>query len=142
MPFQKTQEDTSGTGHQGRVPAEIEALGLSAAEIMTLKTQGTAIRERRGSGFVFRLRFRMHGRLRTKYVGTDENHANLVKQQLEQLQQRRRVHKQLREIDEASRAFRRDSKKRLKPFLASAGLKFHGNTIRRTRIPKGPSTGS
>jgi len=75
-------------------------------------------------------------------LGTDENHANLVKQQLEHLQQRRRIHKQLRKIDEASRAFRRDSKKRLEPFLASAGLKFHGNTIRRSRIRKGPSTGS
>ena len=137
MPFKEAQENTSGADYRKRLPEEIEALGFSDAEITALKRQGSVIRESRGASVVFRLRFRMSGRLRTKYIGTEEAHAIRIEQLLTQLQQRRWITKQLREVEDASKVFRRESKKRLEPFLKSAGLKFHGNTIRRARLPMG-----
>jgi hypothetical protein len=95
--------------------------------------------ERRGNGTViYKLRFRLEGLQRVRYLGTDRARAENVLQALAALQRVRDLSQRIRAAcRESAKALRR-GKRRLSPILEQAGYKFHGLAIRRTRhVPEG-----
>lgn len=135
----KKQAVVVGAAHAEQGPsiagqAAFERLGLSTEEITSIRHQGFISREKRGRGtIVFKLRFRLDGRQRVKYLGTDAAQAALVQQELEKHQRGRQINQQLRELNRETAKLLRESKHRLEPFVAQAGLRFHGRAIRRPR---------
>lgn len=121
--------------------AELAALGLSRAELAALTDQGCVIAERRGaSTSVFKLRFRLGGRQKTKYLGSDAAAAARIGQALAAWQAPRQRDRRLRCCAAKGRALLRDVKRRLEGSLQAAGFKFHGRAIRRPRC-SGPVIG-
>lgn len=133
MSNESGQEDQT-TGRRDNVAGKFHALGLSNLEIAALKRQGSVIGEKRGSRVVYKLRYRMQGRQRTKYLGCDLEMTVEIKRQLEELQHSRRVMKSLRDYARIAAATLRQSKKQLEPLFADAGFRFHGQAIRRSRL--------
>jgi len=119
---------------ESEVKTVFEQLGLTAEEIAILRQQGFVSREERGAGtVVFKLRFRLHGRQRVKYLGTDADRCNAIAVQLKQLQRARHIDAKLRKLNRAAAKLLRESKRRLEPLVAQCGRHFHGRTIRRWR---------
>jgi hypothetical protein len=109
-------------------------LGLTLDELAALRRQGAVSREPRGRNcVVFKFRFRLAGRQRVMYLGTDAEQAEAVERELAEWQHSR--HQSL----EFARAHRtvaralRASKSRLEPLLEQAGYHFHGRAVRRRR---------
>ena len=67
-------------------PLALVRLGLTTAELETLRRQGSVSRERRGRRWLYKLRFRVDGRQVTRYVGTDVEKAAEVQQGLREWQ--------------------------------------------------------
>lgn len=87
---------------------------------------------------IYKLRFRLGGRQRVRYLGTNQEEADDVERLVQALQSGRRIKKQLRELDHEVTEKLKTLKQRLSPFLDRAGLKFHGLAIRlpRARSPE------
>jgi hypothetical protein len=119
--------------------ATLRALGLDDDELSALRRQGYIQRDRRagGSRTYLRLRFRVAGRMRTVYLGTDERLAANVQRELDLLQAPRRKKLQLARAVQLGRQTLRRTKLRLVPTLAELGMHYHGDTIRQRR-PKQP----
>jgi hypothetical protein len=132
MPRQQ-QEKGLQTVEQEEMTAEFQALGLNSVEIQALKRQGSIVREVRGSGVIYKLRFRIRGRHRAKYLGLDAHRAAEIERHLRQLQYARGIRQRLRELSCESAAALRAMKQRLEPVLKQVGLEFHGLSIRRSR---------
>ena len=79
---------------------------------------------------VFKLRFRMNGRQRVKYLGVDARFANQVEQELGQLQQKRHDDRQLKRLNREASELLRSCKLYLEPLINAVGLRFHGLAIR------------
>jgi hypothetical protein len=119
---------------ESEVNTVFEQLDLTAEEIAVLRQQGFITREVRGAGtVVFKLRFRLHGRQRVKYLGTDADRCDAIAVQLERLQRARRIDAKLRKLNRAAAKLLRESKRRLEPLVAQCGRHFHGRAIRRWR---------
>ena len=124
----------TGLNHQGLVNTTLARLGLTAEEIAAVKRQGFVSAEMRGRKcMVFKLRFRIDGRQRVQYLGTDPLVADTVREELRRLQNGKRMDKNLQSlINEANRLLR-ETKSQLLPFAEAAGYRFHGRALRRTR---------
>ena len=132
MSEQKVQERRQGAEvDEGAV--EFEALGLTSEETAALKHQGFITGEPRGGRIIYKLRFRMNGRQRVRYLGNDSRRAGCIEQFVKSLQRGRRIKKELQDLDRKVAKNLSTMKQRLQPFLDQAGLKFHGLAIRRPR---------
>jgi hypothetical protein len=107
--------------------------GLSAAEVVALSTQGFVGQETRGGCTVFRLRYRMHGEVRTRYLGTDPIVAEQVRRALVQLHSAGALNRALRRLARNIGTKLSGVKAELAPQLEQAGFYFHGQAIRRRR---------
>lgn len=118
--------------------ANLAALGLKTEEIAALRQQGFVACEARAGRVIYKLRFRLRGRQRVRYLGTDPARADGVERLIQAIQSGRRFKKQLRELDHEVTEKLKNLKQRLSPFLDRAGLKFHGLAIRlpRARSPE------
>ena len=131
MQQHEEQKDRQAAGKN--TSAGFEALGLSAEDIGALKRQGSVAKENRGDRTVYKLRWRVAAKQRTKYLGTDLAGVNCIQEQLRQHQSICRIKKQLRDLGREGRAVLRETKLRLQPLLEEIGLAFHGWEIRRPR---------
>ncbi len=113
-------------------------LGLTAVDQAALARQGSISREVRGRRMaVYKLRFRVDGRQRVRYLGTEAGGVRRVEEALRVLQDDRRLELALGRLHHELAQLLRDSKRRLAAPLAAAGFRFHGRAIRRPRRPAG-----
>ncbi len=108
-------------------------LGLSATELATLATQGFVGRETRGDCTVYRLRYRVDGKVRTRYLGTDPALAEQVRRALVQMHEADTLSRALRQLARNIGDKLSGVKAELAPHLEQAGFHFHGQAIRRRR---------
>jgi hypothetical protein len=117
-----------------RAIAVLQALGITAAELLALQRQGFVSAERRGAqSQIYKLRFRLLGRQRVRYLGADPSAAAVIQGILRELQQDRRLRKQIRIACSNAAQTLRETKRQLEPLLELYGFKFHGQAIRRPR---------
>lgn len=137
MPRQEAQEYRKTT-EIDEVAANLAALGFKTEEIAALRQQGFVSSEMRSGRMIYKLRFRLGGRQRVRYLGTNQEAADDVERLIQALQSSRRIKKQLRELDLEVTEKLKTLKQRLGPFLDRAGMKFHGLAIRspRARSPE------
>ena len=113
-------------------------LGLTAADQAALARQGFISRESRGRRMaVYKLRFRVDGRQRVHYLGTEAGMVRRIEEALRALQDDRRLELALGQMHREVAVLLRKSKRRLAAPLAAAGYRFHGRAIRRPRPPVG-----
>jgi hypothetical protein len=109
-------------------------LRLTRDELAALRRQGFVARERRGErSAVFKLRFRLAGRQRVIYLGTDFEQARAVKRELAELQRGRRQSLELARLHRMVGKTVRASKTQLAPLFERDGYHFHGHAVRRRR---------
>ena len=104
---------------------------FSPEEFSAIRRQGFVAREARGNSVIFKLRFRLCGKQRVKYLGRYEELAVAVQRELNELQKGRVRMRRLGELVRLARRRLKDSKRQLEPMLAEAGWKFHGRSLRR-----------
>ena len=110
-------------------------LGLGSAEAAALTRPGLASSEIRGRGeMAFKLRFRLDGRQRVKYL--DEDRARRLEQTLNEVQRARRKALALGCLNREAPTLFREGKRRIEPWLGAGGYRFHGQAIRRPRRRK------
>ena len=109
----------------------LERLGLTPEELIAVKQQGFVSPERRGRSVIYKLRFRLDRRQRVRYLGTNPIAADAVRDELEQLRRVNRLDRTLRKLNVETNRLLRDTKRRLEPVVARAGLKFHGHALRK-----------
>ena len=126
--IQKNHEIPTETDETG-----VEGIALNAAELIALRRQGFISRETRGRSTIFKLRFRMNGQQRVRYLGTDERRIAAIQAALNKLQAGRALDRRLRDLEQQARERLKDSKQRLFPVMKAAGWRFHGRAIRRMR---------
>ncbi len=130
-----TPTDQKSPGAQ-TVGVALQARGFNAEELAALSQNGTIHQEQRGRDtLIFKLRYRLAGRQRVKYLGTDPHLVAHIQAELDDLQAVHHRNRQLQQLGAEARALLRETKQRLLAPLAQAGLKFHGRAIRRPRIP-------
>jgi hypothetical protein len=111
-------------------------LGLTAADQAALARQGFISREVRGRRMaVYKLRFRVDGRQRVHFLGTEAGRVRRIEEALRVLQDDRRLERTLGRLHREVAVLLRKSKRRLAASLAAAGYRFHGRAIRRPRPP-------
>jgi hypothetical protein len=109
-------------------------LTLSREELEALHHQGFVQREPRGPNFAcFKLRFRVAGRQRVVYLGSDPETAGRISRELKALQHEVRRSRQASRALKIVRRTARDVRRRSAEVLAGLGLKFHGTTLRKSR---------
>jgi hypothetical protein len=112
----------------------LDELGLSASDQAALARQGFISREIRGSrSAIYKLRFRVDGRQRVRYLGTDASGIRRVQEALHELQEDRRLERALSRRHRDVAQLLRENKRRLAAPVAVAGFRFHGRAIRRPR---------
>ena len=132
MPSKEAVPDGSSNSTEGH-HLRLEGLGLGAEELTAVRRQGFVSRETRGGSVIFKLRFRVAGRPRVKYLGCDEARAAEVQDVLDALQRVRNYDRGLRELSRQANGQLRKSKRQLEPLLKNKGWKFHGRAIRRVK---------
>ena len=111
-----------------------QRLGFTNGELTALARQGFVCGEQRGpNNKVFKLRFRLNGQQRVRYLGTNEEQAQSVQRQLLELQRSTHQHRQLRQVAREARQLLTQAKTNLRPLLTAVGFDFHGLSIRRKR---------
>jgi len=109
----------------------LSSLGLGGEHLAALARQGTLHATGSPSGKqCFTLRFRMDAQQQVRYVGTRPEFAARVRWELEQLQARTRVTRELKRLIREARKRLRETKHRLEPLLPLAGRCFYGREIR------------
>ena len=116
---------------------QLSRLQLSPDDLASLGRQGSVCRETRGPGGIrfFKLRFRVAGRQRVKYLGSDPTVADQVAQELELLQREVRLRRQLARALKNARQAERDVRRSAAGVLATLGYRFHGRELRKSRTP-------
>ena len=103
-------------------------------EVVALQRQGFVSAESRGKKLrIYKLRFRLQGRQRVHYLGTDPCAAERIKRALSELQEGQRRQRQLRLVCTVAAKALRETKRQLEPLVETYGFKFHGRAIRRSR---------
>lgn len=102
------------------------------AERLALRSNGFVCSEERSYCQVYKLRFRVAGRQRVRYVGSAAA-ADQIRQELAVWQAGTRAKRALRQAQHEARRAIRQIKPYLAPLVQAAGLKFHGRAIRRPR---------
>jgi hypothetical protein len=112
----------------------LNRLALSDEELAALTRQGFIRGEKRGTKRVFRLRFRVHGRQRVRYVSPRD--ADALEAELASWQRQVRARRRLSVLATVARRLLRHRRSTLAPLLAASGYHFHGHQIRRCRNAK------
>jgi hypothetical protein len=100
----------------------------------SLARQGWISEQVRSSGArTFKLRWRVEGRQRVRYLGSDPAFAAHVRAILIDMQCARRTERQFAELLGQARRQLAHVKRQLAPELAARGYAYHGYTARRTR---------
>ncbi len=120
----------------GDFPA-LRGLGLEEGELAALSRQGFVSPEQRGPqrAVIHKLRYRIQGRQRTRYLGSDPKFLEQIRRELAELQGPVRRHRNLQELRRQAWRGLRQAKSILAPLLAAEGWYYHGLTIRRRRVP-------
>jgi hypothetical protein len=108
---------------------ELTRLRLATGDLDELRKQGFLSMERRGNLTVHKLRFRRGGRQVARSIG-DAAKAAAVKTELDSLQSRRQICREVATFDRAARRLLRDMKTQLEPLVIAYGWKFHGRVVR------------
>lgn len=112
----------------------LNRLASSEEEVSALTQQGFVSCENRGGKSVFRLRYRVHGRQRVRYVSPRD--AGALEAELESLQRWIRSRRRLTGLAALARMALRQRQLMLAPLVEVRGYHFHGNQIRRSRNTK------
>jgi hypothetical protein len=107
---------------------------LGPADHDGLARQGWVSEQVRPSGATtYKLRWRVNGRQRVRYLGSDVAVAAQVRAALIDLQCARRTERELAQLLRQARAQLGTLKRQLQPDLESLGYAYHGYSARRTR---------
>jgi hypothetical protein len=112
----------------------LNRLALSDEELGALTRQGFIRSERRAGKTIFRLRYRVDGRQRVRYVSPGD--AAALEAELGLFQRRVRARRRLAGLAALARQALRDRRSTLAPILEARGYHFHGHQIRRRRNAK------
>lgn len=112
--------------------SHLAALGLDGDDLRSLARQGFVSCDRRGERRYYKLRFRRNGRQIVRYLGSEQD-ASIVQGELDRLQVRLRLERELRVKARMSIQAIRVAKDSLAPLLGEMGYEFHGHAIRRFR---------
>jgi hypothetical protein len=110
-------------------------LGLTDEELEALRSQGFVGQETRHHRLYYKLRFRLHGKQRVRYI-RGAARAQAVRSELDALQHMVLHAREIAALAREGAAILRASKKSLAPLLAARNFHFHGRSIRRRRRPK------
>ena len=125
----KQQTNHEPDNETGR--SHFEDLSLSAEETAAVRRQGFVSREiRKGRITVFKLRFRVNGQQRVKFVSTDPVVAAALEGELGLLRRSKDKDLALRSLNREASQLLRQCKSRLAPLVGQAGLRFHGLALR------------
>jgi len=120
-----------------KIPPAIASLGMSAEEIAALRHRGFVCRERRSGGLAYgKLRYRVRGKQRVKYLGKNEAFLRQVEEELLQLQAHNRLDRTLRHLTNEANRVLHSLKARVEPVLDERGYVFHGRAVRKPRTAK------
>jgi hypothetical protein len=116
------------------IPTALLDLGLRGEELHALRSGGWVRSTLRGRcSQVYELVYRLNGRQRRRYLGTDAARANTIRAALNDWQRSRTsrlvLQRAVRDAGDQLRA----TKNRLTEPLLGAGYHFHGRTIRKFR---------
>ncbi len=111
----------------------LAGLPLSPEELDALRTQGFIRREARGRCMVYTLRFRVQGKVKVHYLGTDPEVAEQARRELAQVQSTSCLNRALGKLAQGISKKLRRVKAELSPLLEQKGYHFHGQAIRRRR---------
>ncbi len=111
----------------------LDQLKLTPAQMMAVAATGYLVTDDRNRRTYFKLRYRMSGRQKVKYIGANVEKAAKIQAELRLLQQRRNAERNLRRLNERARAHLKAMKRKLEPTLQEFGLTFHGLAVRRPR---------
>lgn len=109
----------------------LSRLALSDEELDALLRQGFVSREWRGGKTIFRLRYRVGGRQRVRYVSPRD--AAALEIELATLQRRVQARRRLAAVAVLARDMLRQRRSMLSPRIELRGYHFHGYQIRRRR---------
>lgn len=109
----------------------LSRLVLSEEEFGALARQGFIRREARGNKTIVRLRYRVHGRQRARYVSPRD--AAAIEAELALLQRQVRAWRRLNGLAAVARKVLAQRRLRLAPLVEARGNHFHGHQIRRLR---------
>ena len=132
----KKQEVIGHNQPVGPVSSIFSGMGLTPAEITAVKSQGFVTAELRGQTCtVYKMRFRIAGRQRVLYLGTDPLVADAVREELQRLQKSRHTRRNMQALIRQANRLLRDSKSELLADAKQEGYRFHGLALRRPRRP-------
>jgi hypothetical protein len=114
----------------------LSRLTLTESDLRALRRQGHVAAERRNNRTIYKLRFRVAGRQKVRYLGSDPEVAKSVAEELRGLQRPTRQERALRRLLTEVARYRRDFKAALIPHVQEIGCTFHGFEIRRPRKRK------
>jgi hypothetical protein len=109
----------------------LSRLVLSDEEIGALARQGFIRSETRRSKTIFRLRYRVNGRQRARYVSPRD--AAAIEAELALLQRLVRARRRLNGLATLARKVLGHRRSTLAPLVEARGYHFHGHQIRRLR---------
>src|SRR6185436_9432342 len=109
----------------------LKELSLSEEEVDALRRQGFIRSEQRGNKTIYRLRYRVHGRQRVRYISPGVVAALEV--ELAVLQKRVRARRRLARVAVLARAALDARRATLAPHVEARGYYFHGYQTRRRR---------
>jgi hypothetical protein len=113
----------------------IARLRLPDDALNALTIQGFVSAERRGESVYYKLRYRLYGKQRVRYLGDVES-ARAVADELAVLQHDVRLRRELAALSRAGMQRLRAAKRTLQPFLEARGFHFHGQAIRQRRAAR------
>lgn len=121
--------------HTAKFPG-LKELELAGDELRALETQGFVSAEKRRGRMYYKLRFRVDGKQRVRYLGGIQA-AQAVEAELKVLQRSVRARRQLAVLRRAATQQLRAAKQALQPFLDACGFHFHGQAVRKRRAACG-----
>jgi hypothetical protein len=114
----------------------LRQLRLTEQALAALRTQGFVRAEPHGRKQIYKLRFRLDGRQRVRFLGDDEELARAVQDELEKIQREVRDRREFANLRRRTRRTLSESKFALEGLLEEHGFHFHGQAIRKRRRPK------
>jgi hypothetical protein len=113
----------------------LSGLGFGENDLAALRRQGFVSCEQRRPEHapIYKLRYRIQGRQRTRFLGNNLAFLDAVRRELAELQQAIKGDRQMRRVLRQARRGLRQAKSTLAPLLAEQGYSFHGRVLRRRR---------
>jgi hypothetical protein len=118
----------------------LRGLGFGEWELTSLCRQGFISREQRRpeQAPLYKLRYRLEGRQRVRYLGSDPAFIGVIRHELSVIQQTAKRHRKMQRVLRLARRGLRRAKSALAPLLATEDCYYHGFAIRRRRRTRAP----